>query len=358
MELKNIKKILIINFGGIGDVLLSLPALKALRSYYPEAEISVLVANKSYEVVKDLSFIDEVFTFAVAYGGVMPFNKMLTNFWTLLSLRKKRFDLAVNMRTLVSEKGAGKIKFILAVIGPGIKAGRDTEGRGNFYDIKIPETDAGLKYEMEYDVETVNAFGINVTDRSIDFAVSEENIEKVNNLLKEEGISNDDVLIGIHPGGMPSRRWPLVNFSKVIKEISSMMKCKFVVTGGNDEIDMAGELVKTAGSTVVNMAGKLNIKETGALIKRCNAYIANDTGTMHIAAVLKTPLAAILGPGDMVRFNPINISDNVIVLYKKTECAPCDKKECGSMKCLKAVSVKEVTGAVHSLLNRTSKLIK
>jgi ADP-heptose:LPS heptosyltransferase len=79
---------------------------------------------------------------------------------------------------------------------------------------------------------------------------------------------------------------------------------------------------------------------------------------MHIAAVLKTPLVAILGPGDMVRFNPANISNNVIVLYKKTGCAPCNKKECGSMKCLKAVSVKEVKDAVLSLLNIASKLKK
>ncbi|MHC4580087.1 MAG: glycosyltransferase family 9 protein [Planctomycetota bacterium] len=345
------KRVLVINLGGIGDLLLSVPALKALRSSYPEAEISILAPAGVHSIVQSLFFIDRVFTFNLEYGGIVPLRKVLRNLKILLILRKKQFDVAINMRTLYSEKGAKKIKFLLEFIKPKVKVGRDTEAWGNFFDVKIPETRVGQKYEMEYDIDTVRALGAEVKDRSIDFNIDVESFSSVERILEKEGLSKGDTLIGVHPGGMPSRAWPVENFAKVIEDINRRISCRFVITGGRDEVNLAKHLTVITDAKVANLAGKLNTAELGALIKRCNVFIANDTGPMHIAAILKTPLVAIFGPGDITRFDPRNISQKATVLHKKVECAPCEKTECRTMKCLKIIHPEEVVEAALGLVS-------
>lgn len=345
------KRVLVINLGGIGDLLLSVPALKALRSSYPEAEISILAPAGVHSIVQSLFFVDRVFTFNLEYGGIVPLRKVLRNLKILLILRKKQFDVAINMRTLYSEKGAKKIKFLLEFIKPKVKVGRDTEAWGNFFDVKIPETRVGQKYEMEYDIDTVRALGAEVKDRSIDFNIDVESFSSVERILEKEGLSKGDTLIGVHPGGMPSRAWPVENFAKVIEDINRRISCRFVITGGRDEVNLAKHLTVITDAKVANLAGKLNTAELGALIKRCNVFIANDTGPMHIAAILKTPLVAIFGPGDITRFDPRNISQKATVLHKKVECAPCEKTECRTMKCLKIIHPEEVVEAALGLVS-------
>jgi len=345
------KHILIINLGGIGDLLLSTPALKALRNLYPEAEISILVPARAYEIIKSLSYIDRVFTFDLEFGRIVSFRNILKNLKTLSILRKKQFDVAINMRTLVSEKSAKKIKRLLSIIRPGMKVGRDTEGWGCIYEIKIPETITGTKHEREYNIDTVKALGAEIIDRTIDFEIDEESINNVSKLLERENISKEAILIGFHPGGRPSRRWSIENFAKVADNIHKRMPCKLVATGGESEISLTKELVRTSHAEVINLAGKLSIRELGALIKRCNLFICNDTGPMHISAIVGTPLVAIFGPGDIAHYDPRNISEKVIVLYEKVYCAPCSKIKCQTMKCLNKIYPEEVIEAALGLVS-------
>jgi ADP-heptose:LPS heptosyltransferase len=346
------KKILIINLSGIGDMVLSIPALRALRKHYPGTAISLLTTRKVYEVVKDLPFIDYLYLFGMSYGGRFSLPDIIRNAWVIGVLRKERFDLGINMRTLVSAASAKKIKFLFSLIHPRATLGRDTEGRGTFFDIKIPETQQGKKYEMEYDIDTVRAIGVKVDDTTIEFAVGENNRERVAAMLKKRGISDTAVLVGVHPGGMPSRRWPLENFSRMIDAVSREKQCVFVLTGGKDEVSIAGALKQEHKREAVSLAGILTIKDLGALIERCAVFISNDTGPMHIAAVLKTPLVALFGPGDITRFDPRNISKKAVVFYEKKECAPCDKVRCDDQRCLKAITPEDVARAVLDMLER------
>lgn len=351
MVIENVKSVLVINLGGIGDLLLSKPALKALRKLYPDTVISILVNNRGYEVAKDLPYLNDIFIFSMDYGGRLPFSKLFKNLKTLILLRKKQFDLVVNMRTLVSKMSAQKIKLLLDIINPKVKVGRDTQGRGYFFDIKIPETDAGDMYEAKYDMETVRALGIEVTDETIDFLIDEKSIEEVNRTL-EDDVRKDDILVGIHYGGRPASQWPIENFTQVIKEINHKINCKFIITGGKEELRLGDRLIKMSNTKIINLVGKLNLQQLGALIKRCELFISTDTAPMHIAAILKTPLVAIFGPGCIVRFDPREISDKAMVLYKKVDCSPCNKIRCKSLKCLKIISPKEVLSAALSLLKK------
>ncbi len=330
-------KILVINLGGIGDVILSTPALRALREKYPDASISVLTSPYGYEVAKYLPYIDEAFI-------------LCKNLKILLDLRMKKFDLAINMRTIASKMGALKMRLLLGVINPRLTAGRDTDGRGKFLDITIPETLIGKRCEAEYDIDLAAALGADAIDRKIDFPIDKDAATKVAGILKDRGISGDDIMIGIHPGGKLLHRWGVENFSAVIKALRKEGTYKFVITGAAAEVELADKLKAASGPDVINLAGAMNLRETAALIKGARLFISNDTGLIHIAAALKTPLVAIFGPGDLARFDPRHLSPKAEVMYKKSDCAPCNFVKCSSMKCVKAISPGDVMQASLKLL--------
>jgi len=348
---EDIKKILIINLGGIGDVLISSPAVRALKDHFPGAELYFLSAGRVAGVVRGLSLADRVFSLELE----RPFLHILANLKNIAALRGLRIDLGINMRTLVSGSSAGKIKYIMAQIAPRIKAGRDTEGRGYFFDVKIPEENVGGKYEMEYDLELVRALGVTVHDKSIYLPITEESCLRAGRILAAAGIIESDTLIAIHPGGKPSHRWASDNFARVMQILRNNPGRRFIITGSRDEARLVQDIIGKSGVKALNLAGRLAFGDLCAVLKRCRLYIANDTGPMHIAAVLNTPLIALFGPGYVDRYDPRNISSKAVVFHNKERCSPCNKTVCGSMKCMGSISAEEVALAAESLLGRNEK---
>lgn len=345
-EPANVDRILVINLGGIGDLLLSTPALKALRQRYPHADITLLATSGAADIIKDASYVTSIRVFDMHLGGMAG----LKHLKALLELRRNRFDLAINMRTLVSNVSALKMRILFGIIGARLTAGRNTEGRGRFFDVKVDETSVGHMYERDYDIELVKKLGAKASDIKIDFVISAGDRERVQRIVQEESIAEKDILIGIHPGGRLSRRWPIERFIEVTRKIGDAVTCSFVVTGDARERPLAEKVIQSSRVRAVNMAGRLTLKELGALMERCSLFITNDTGAMHIAALLNVPTVAICGPGSLVRFDPRVIFPKAIVLYKKVPCAPCDKIDCGTKECLTAISVQEVVDAALFLL--------
>ncbi len=337
--IKDAERILVINLGGIGDILLSVPALRALKAAYPMAAITSMVVPRAAEILAGSPYINEVVVFSISLKD------SLSDLLRLLRLRRRRFDIAVNMRTLVSAPSARKMKFILDMIHPVISAGRDTDGLGYFFDVKVPETLVGQKYEMEYDLDIASSLGAETADRRIDFAIDEKSFLRVKNLAQREGIVPGEILIGIHPGGMPSRRWPIENYACLIDNIRCGMQCKFVITGTRDEASLGRYLAKISPRDVKDFCGRLSVAELAVLIKMCGLFIVGDTAPMHIAAILKRPLIALCGPGDIVRFDPRNIMPDAVVLYKKAVCAPCERYRCDDLRCLRAIAPRDVIDA-------------
>lgn len=342
--LDNINRILVINLGGVGDLILSSPALRALKKAYPGAHLTVLAVPRVTEYVRSLTCVDETAVFHQGTAGIMR------NLWMLSKLRLSHFDLAVNMRTMASSRGARQMEFLMRLIKPRIKAGRNTAGRGTFFNISIPESLAGDKCEMEYDIDTVGALGAAVEDRSIHLQCPERARGKIESLLNLRVPLRQGILVGIHPGGRPASRWPLENFAQVIRQIDALINCTFVITGSRQEKGITQRLAGSVDARIVNLAGKTGFQELVCLINACSLFVTNDTGPMHIAAVLKVPLVAVFGPGFITRFNPCHISQSATALYKKCSCSPCNKVSCDDMRCLTAVTAEDVIKAAFQLL--------
>jgi len=348
---KGINKILIVNLGGMGDFLLSLAALTALKKKYPHSQMTILISDKAVNLAKRLDFIDKIVIFHPRSLWRMIFKGL----GCLLFLRKEQFDLAVNMRSISSSLSALKIKMLFAIINPKVSAGRDTQGRASFFDIKIPEEDHGRIHERDYDLKLAEALGASVTDQEVSFAVTGLDAERVSRLLKSAGIKDSDILIGLHPGGEALRRWPLKNYRILLRLLSADKRLIFLVTGNSRERRLANCLIDGFSKIALNLAGELNLGELAALMQRCSLYITNDTGNMHLAAALKVPFLAIFGGAALKRFDPRILNPNGCLLYKKVACAPCIRKSCYSKICLKLITPDEVAEKAKEILAKAGK---
>lgn len=339
---EEIKKILVVNLGGMGDFLLSLAAIKALSDYYKESELVLLTIPRTRVVAESYPY------FTVVYG--LDF-KLFSALNTLLGLRKIKFDLVINMRTIVSCKSALKMALLLSIVGAKYTAGRNTSGRFFFLDIKVPEDDIGTLPEYQYDLDTMKALGIQAEFGLPEVPIPKGDSAYIDTFLNEQHIKQDDMIIGINPfAPWQAKCWPPVNFAEVINALKGEFNCKIVITGSSDEVNAALRLKDLAKTELAIASGKTTFGQLAALIKKCSVYITNDTGPMHLAAILQVPLVALFGGGYLKRFDPRNISDKAIVLHKNVDCSPCNKLNCNSMKCLKEITPQEVIDAVKSLL--------
>ncbi|MFH2137102.1 MAG: glycosyltransferase family 9 protein [Candidatus Omnitrophota bacterium] len=340
------KKILIANFGGIKDIMLSAPALQALKKADPDSVLHMLIFPEPLEYAMMLSCIDNI---TVLQRELVCLS---SNLKLLFELRKEKFDIMINMRTLFTKKEASYIQWIINAVNPQLKVGRNTDGRGKFFDIKIPETSVGEKYEMEYNSDIVKALGVEEVGRDIDFPIDEKSQEYADDLLKREGIEENMFLMGIHPGGGVLRRWSIDKLCEVIRELNKKFSFRYVITGSNDEKDLGEYIVKEIEEgRVIDLTGKLGMPSLGAVIKRCNLFVSNDAAPLHIAAVFKTPLIALFGSTDLTRYDPRNICDKAEIIYNKQDCAPCKKSKCEAIKCMDSITIESVVQACLKFIN-------
>jgi heptosyltransferase II len=339
-------KILIINLGGIGDLILSTAALKPLRERYKNSRIDLLAVNRAVEFMRSYNIFDNIYTYNP--GSLTSFLKLL------LSLRKNRYDLAMNMRTIVTRKSALKIMSVIKIINPVTSAGRDTDGLGWFFDYKVPETYIGKKHEFEYDIDLVKLFDVKVDKIDLSISLNQADIEYSGALLKEAGIPDDAFLVGMNPGGgVQSRRWNAENYIELAKLILKDTGCRIAVTGSSGESALCRRIAEGTGSErIYDFSGKTTVNQMAAIIKRFKIYISNDTGPMHICIFTGTPGVFIFGPGQPARYANYKDTDKYEILFKQPACGPCELPVCEKMTCLEAYSANDVYSAFLRLKDK------
>lgn len=339
----NNKKILLIELAGIGDTILSTPAIRNLRENYPNSFIYFLTFRQSASLLQKSPYLNRVFIFHKGLKGV------LNNLFVLSELRRLRLDVAVNLYQHYSLKGAIKMALLFKFIRPQKTIGRNTDGKGFFYDVRIEDTINSQRHDVEYKLDLVKALGCEIKDKRLEVWIDDVDTEKVEGLLERSSVSGSDLLIGISPGGhRPSRRWDWKDFAQVCQDLAKRYQAKIIITGTEDERSLAKKIIAALPNRTIDACGKLSLSQLAALIKRCNLYISNDTAPMHIANALGTPLVAIMGPGPM-KTAPY-LKDKCIILTKDVDCAPCFKFRCKDMRCLKTIATDEVTKACDVLL--------
>jgi len=325
------KRILVIKIGAIGDVILAVPSLRAIRNNFPNAFISILVGAESRQVLKKCPYIDDIILYdrSEREKGIRGLMKMAA------VIRQKAFDMSIDLQN-------NRSSHIVAWLG-GVprRFGYDNKKFGFLINNRLKYLKMGVG-PVEEQFRVLKRAGINTMDTSKRLEVwpGKEDFLYVDNFLKSEWVRENQVLVGFNIGSSWStKRWPLKYFAR-LSDMLAAKDIRVAVTASKDELDMANALRGTARTKVINAAARTTIPQLAALIKRCKVFITGDSAPMHIAQAMGTDFIALFGPTDPRRhFEP---TDKGIIIKKEMRCSPCYKPDCKKIICMEKISVDEV----------------
>jgi heptosyltransferase-2 len=193
----------------------------------------------------------------------------------------------------------------------------------------------------------IRCLGIGETDASLDFQVSRDSQEKVDAFLRSRGLEGKRTA-GVCPAGSwPAKTWPLEKFAAFADRITKELGCAVVILWGPGEEVLAermASLMKTQGL----VACRTDIEEAGALLRRCELFVSNDSGLKHIAVAVGTATVTIFGPTNPITWNPPDPRHRAV--HTDADCLFCDRNECDSMVCMENLEVSDVLSVSKEVL--------
>ena len=342
-EKNEVREILVIKKERIGDLIVSLPALKYLRQNFPQAEITILINGNTADLMRLIHWADKF----IIYRGF---------FKTIRILRKKKFDLAIDLLMDYPVLTALLTAFSKAKIS----AGFDIASRGFLFDIKftpafrnkrIGRYLAGLIAAVIKEINGDEKAGYEEAYPAI--RISPEDKKYIEDFLISQGVRENDILIGIHPGGnYPSQRWPVERFSAIADRVIKQYQAKAIVLAGPNEEALAYKLTGLMQNQAI-MAVGFPLDRLVGLISFLGVFIGNNSGPLHIACALNVSTVSTMGPTDPWAWWPGG--ENHIVLRKGLPCSPCQRPVCRSFDCMKLITVDQMMEAVDIQMKKTGR---
>lgn len=338
--------ILVVRTDRIGDVILTTPALSALKKAYPKARLSMMVVPGTRELVEGIDALNEV----IVYDRRGE-HKGIFGFWKFIGfLRKKNFDLAVVFHT---KKRTNLICFLAGI--PRRIGYRNNKFGFLLTDQLVDTRIRGEKHEAEYCFDVLRTIGIASGDLQLSLPLREESERWVDRFVLENKIAVSAPLVAVHPdASCISKRWPVNKFSELIQRLMSGHGINVILIGDHGSQRIAAQLMSDfKGGGVVNAAGLTSVGQLASLLKRCKLLISNDSGPVHVACAVGTPVISIFGRNQAglspVRWRPLGLKDQVF--HKEVGCAVCLAHKCDiNFKCLEAINVDEVFQAAVEML--------
>ena len=347
------KRILVVKLSDIGDVLTAIPALRALRESFPAARLEALVPPNSAPVLAESPLVDEVIVFdKFQYDRPIDAFKpssLAALVRLALDLRRQRYDCLVILHHLTTRWGTLKYAALALISGAKVRVGLDN-GRGWFLTHRARDGGFGARHEVEYWLDVVGTIGARTEDTSLEMAIGAE----------DEAFANDQCpLVAIHPGSggySLARRWSAEGFAHVADALVERHGARIVLVG--TPADGVSQVASLMRSEAVNLEGKTNLKQLAAILKRCDLFIGADSGVMHLAAAVGTPLVAIFGPSNHRAWGPWPRDGRHVILRADLPCSPCSyvgfsvgqREGCQAMTCMKAITPEMVLAAAERLL--------
>ena len=340
----SIKRILIVRTDRIGDVLLSTPVIKALRESHPNAYIAMMVSPYAKDIVAGNPYLDEL----IIYDKDKKHRSWISSLKFALKLKQKRFDLATILHP------TNRVHLITFFAGITRRVGYDFK-MGFLLTDRIKHTkQLGQKHELEYNLDLLRYLGIEPKEKNIFMPISPESEQWLEELFKEEGIKEKDKLLALHPGAScPSKIWPNERFAEVGDRLVEKYGFRVLIVAGPKDTTLAQKVIKNMRHPAINLAGKTSVSQLASTLKRCRLFISNDSGPVHIASALGTPVISIFGRNQKGlsprRWGPLGKKDKVI--HKETGCIECLAHNCTrGFRCLAAITVDDVLNAADSIL--------
>jgi ADP-heptose:LPS heptosyltransferase len=325
----------------LGDLLCAVPALRALKTAWPQCELTLIGLPWAEEFAQRLKYVDRFIEFP-GFPGLPETIADLAALPDFLSrMQQERFDLLLQMH------GSGDIvNPLLAACGARHCAGFvESGGYAPEPALFAPWPTEG--HEIERLLRLVDHLGIPRQGSALEFPVSDT--DRIELAGVWPGAYGTQPYVCVHAGAqLPSRRWPADRFAQVADEMVER-GCTVVLTGTASEAALAAEVEQAMHNPAVNLAGKTNLWTLGALIERSRMLICNDTGVSHIAAALGTLSVVISSGDDVSRWAPLNHALHH-VLWQPMPRGPGDFVESPDEHgCAQAISAEMVAEATHAV---------
>lgn len=312
-----VRKVLAVRLDNIGDLLLSEPALGILRERFPNARIDLVAGAAAIDLLHGNPAVDRIIVYRAPWheawrGGSIDWRAEATRFWrTTGELRREEYDAGFELR------GDPRDTVFLAAARPRVLAGSDLRGGAEMLDYPI-HLDWWSGHQVTNAAAVASAGLAPPTGvRAPKLCVSQDARAKAEAVVT-------GTTIALHLGaGFPSKQLAPEKFGAVIRALRCREPSRqFVVVGGPGE----GPVVEALGETVCDLTGRLTLQETAAVLERCQLFIGNDSGPMHMAAAVGTPVVACFGPSETWRFHPYGVPHRIVEV--PLECRPCDYVHC------------------------------
>jgi len=343
-----IRRLLLIKLFGLGDLVLILPTVQALRQALPEASLTLVTCGLGYEVFRRNSLFDRVLD--CNPRGWIEFEQGLRQF------RKEKFDVVLDFE----QRSLKSLRIAAATHAP-VRAG--------FVAAKSPGRGVAYTHPVLYnpDQHMVHTFAdiarvlvpIGPFDALIPLPVSKEAHSRADLFLKEfVGARNPVVGIqaGCNPTNLAQRIWDLERFAAFADGVITDCNAAVVFTGSAEEVSLNQEIISRMRHRAVNAAGVLTtMEETIALISACDLFLSSDTGTLHIAAAQGVPTIGLFGPDSSIRYRPFGSGN--CAFHEWVPCSPCNHAEygvvggCATKACLRAIQPDMVLDKARALLS-------
>jgi heptosyltransferase I len=346
-------KILIVKLSAIGDVIHTLPALNALRQQYPQGHITWLVEEAAADLVIGHRALDRV----IVSGRKRWIRELkgpgrrqalieIRRFWR--ELRDIRYDIIIDFQGLLKSgvlvwlaRGKRRIGFDRGM--------QHQEHSYLFLNERIPPVDMEV-HALTRGLMLLGAIGVNTRCVVYDVPMSAGDHRQAASLLKRHGIDGARPLAAVNPVALwETKLWMNDRFAALADRLIGDMGVDVVFTGGPADRPVVDAILARMTTPAVNLAGKTSLKTLAALYRRAAFLVSTDTGPMHLAAAVGTPVVALFGPTAPWRTGPFGEGHRVV--RTAPSCSPCFKRRCDERRCccMRGISVEMVLEAVRQL---------
>lgn len=347
-----VRRVLAVRLDNLGDLLMTTPALAAIRHSLPQAELTLLTSPAGAAAQRHLPDIHDAIAFQAPWmkaGGdaTQPLQEMTHR------LAARRFDAAIIFTVCTQSALPAALLCLLA--GIPLRLAHSRENPYSLLSDWVAETDKvgdGMRHEVERQLALVGAVGMQTPATRLRFRYADEDRERLRGELEAAGFDPARPYFVVHPGASaPSRRYPAERFGAAARLIADHSGCQAVFTGSADERELVDSARRAMGGRAVSLVGRLDLGQLGALIDGAQVLVANNSGPAHIAAALATPVVDLYA-----QTNPQHTPWQVAarVLHEEVACRHCLKSVCpeGHHACLRGVSPQQVAQAALELMGR------
>jgi ADP-heptose:LPS heptosyltransferase len=363
-------RVLVVKTAGIGDLLLAVPALRSLRTAYPDATIDLLTTPGAAPLLRDSPLVNRLLLVnKVAFDYPRDVARAPWRAAGLVALvarlRMHRYDAVVLMHHLTLPFGRAKYRALLWATGAPIRVGLDN-GHGSFLSVRVADEGFGARHEARYMLDLAAALGAPPSPTLFGASLADLGWSAAHDSPSDSTLSDSArPLIALHPGSgtySVARRWPLERWVELAQALHSECGASIALIGGPDEREVAEQCAARLGtvSWVRLMPAQISLRGLAGALAQCDLLVGNDSLPAHLAAVASTPVVAVFGPSNHRAWAPLPSREGAFVAVVRQElpCSPCfyvghglgTPQGCAARTCLTTLPIAAVLSQARAAL--------